>query len=41
VVDGTLGIATRMRIETRPLYAIELDERPLYTITLAELELLP
>jgi len=41
LVDGTVGVATTMEIEARPLYEIEVEVRPLYRIRLFVKEQLP
>jgi hypothetical protein len=41
VVDGTVGVATTMEIEARPLYEIDVEARPLYRIRLFVKEQLP
>jgi len=41
VVDGTVGVATTMEIEARPLYEIDVEAKPLYRIRLFVKEQLP
>ena len=41
VVDGTVGVATTMKIEARPLYEIDVEAKPLYRIRLFVKEQLP